>query len=159
MLLRERRVLPVPPRAAWEVVGDPALVSLWNPKCIRCDALDSAPLIGSRYDAVFRLGDRERDCKCEIVELLPESCIRLRYSFSDGHVVEETFQLREVARGTELTQTVDFSQSGIPWLLRSLFWLMHKFARSTGKSALDGIAALASGGDKEPPHERQYGRS
>lgn len=144
MLLRERRVLPVTPRAVWQVVGDPALMSLWNPKCIRCDALDSAPQFGSCYNTVFRSGSRERECRCKIIAFSPESRIRLQYSFLSGEVVKETFELRKIASGTELTQSVDVAPPNTPWLFQALIWLIHRIGYSAGRSSLDGIAALVS---------------
>ena len=101
---------------------------------------------GVRYIATYRLSGPEQETWCEVLDCEPTQLLRTRYSgkaFRNGGYVEETFRLTPAPGGTRLHHAVDFTHSGLPWLVRLLMQLVHTFGYSVGRSSLDGIRDLA----------------
>ena len=55
MILRERMHLSATPDRICAVLADPALMELWNPRCVRYQADGSLVHVGLRHRAIFPL--------------------------------------------------------------------------------------------------------
>ncbi len=135
------------PSCVWQVLGDPNLMELWNPKCVRSQA-DKGPFVaGYTYHATFVLGrNSEKTVECLIEEYQPERILTIKYSgnaFKLGGYVNETFLLSAQNRGTKIKQVVDFTHSGVPFVIQLLMKFIHTVGYSVGKGPLEGIKELA----------------
>ena len=146
MTFRDEIAIRGAPAKVWAIISDPSLMPLWNAKCVTCERQEGALREGSRYKATFRLKGPEQETWCEVRDCAPAQLLKTRYSghaFRNGGYVEETFRLTPSSDGTRLLHAVDFSRSGLPWLVRLLMQLVHTFGYSVGKSSLEGIRDLA----------------
>lgn len=133
------------PAEVWTIISAPSLMPLWNAKCLKCDGPRDAIRRGSRYKATFRMKGPEQEMWCEVVDCAPTQLLKTRYTgkaFRNGGYVDEVFQLTPSSTGTRLTHGVDFTHSGLPWIVRVLMYIIHTFGYSVGKSSLDGIKKL-----------------
>lgn len=145
MILRERAHLYATSERVWEILTDPALMELWNPKCVRCQADGDRVRVGLRYQATFRLSGPERQTQCEVLECLPGQMLTIRFSgeaLREGSHVDETFRLQPSGEGTDVTHEVDFTHSSLPWWLKALMKVLDVIGHKRGKSSLDCIAEL-----------------
>lgn len=146
MTLRDEIVIRGAPAKVWAIISDPSLTPLWNPKCVKCEHQEGSLRRGSRYKAIFRLKGPEQETWCEVVACLQAQLLKTRYTgkaFRNGGYVEETFRLTPSPNGTRLFHAVDFTHSGVPWLIRLLMQLLNTFGYSVGQSSLEGIRDLA----------------
>ena len=89
-----------------------------------------------------------------MLDCAPTQLLKTRYSgkaFRNEGYVEETFRLTPLPDGTRLLHDVDFTYSGLPWLIRWLMQLVNAFGYSVGKSSLEGIRDLAEEDMASPP--------
>ena len=145
MILRERAHLQTRADQIWEILADPALMELWNPKCVRCQAGASRVHVGLRYRATFRLSGPEQEAQCEVLECQPGQKLTIRFTTEAprrGSQVDETFRLQPSGDGTEVTHDVDFTHSPLPWWLKVLMKVLDVVGTRRGRSSLDGIAEL-----------------
>jgi uncharacterized protein YndB with AHSA1/START domain len=146
MKLRDRTHIDAPPERVWEILADPSLMELWNPKCVRCEANDSRAHVGLRFQATFRLNGPEQPMECEVTDCASPELITFRYTgetLRAGGYVEETFDLRPAGEGTRIGHAVDLSRSGLPWIVRALAKLLSAVGRQASESSLDCIEELA----------------
>ncbi|MCG8632946.1 MAG: SRPBCC family protein [Desulfobacterales bacterium] len=146
MKIKESTIVNCSVDDIWDILKDPGNMPAWNPKCHTCDAGKTIS-IGSSFDATFRLGSKEKKTSCRIMDLKPGEKITIRYSgeaFSTGDgFVDETFTLvYQGVRQTKLVLEVDFSQSELPFLIKSIMWFLSRFGQKSGKSSLDGIRSI-----------------
>jgi uncharacterized protein YndB with AHSA1/START domain len=152
MTLREAIVLENSPAEIWAILADPALMTLWNPKCVKCEPKGGPIRTGFRYKATFRLGGSDREADCEVVDFVPGELLKTRFeggAFKDGGYVEETFRIVPSEAETKLVHEVDFSRSGLPWFVQALMKLIDTFGYSVGKSPLEGIRELVVEGARD----------
>ncbi|MBM4027298.1 MAG: hypothetical protein FJ280_18110 [Planctomycetes bacterium] len=152
MILREQTCVAATTEQVWAVLTDPGLMSLWNPHCVCTAGAGLALRVGLRFQAVmrFRRGP-ERTLDCDVTECRPGQRLTLRFSGEAlpgraGHM-DETFVLQPVHGGTDILHIADFSHAGLPWFLKAIMKVMHRFGRKEGKSPLDGLKELAEGSD------------
>ena len=148
-MLRDKTRVDATPERVWAILADPAMMALWNPKCVRCKADDDRVRVGLRFNAVFRLSGPERHAECEVVDCLSGETLTIRFTgdaFRGGGYVDETFRLARSGDGTDVTHEVDFTHSGLPWLLQAFMKVMDIIGHKTGRSSLDCIKELI-----EPP--------
>lgn len=146
MTLRDRTCINASPERVWEILADPSLMELWNPKCVRCEANDDRARVGLRFQATFRLRGPEHPMACEVTNCTPPELITFRYvgdALRAGGYVEETFRLQPAGEGTDISHAVDLSRSGLPWMVRVLAKLLSVIGRQQSKSSLDCIRELA----------------
>lgn len=147
MKLRDHIQIDASPSAVWQVISDPGLMELWNPKCVRC-FVDEGPFgVGFTYEASFKLGNNpEQKSDCLIEEYVPNERLTTKYSggtFERGGYVKETYHLIPRGQGTRVKQILDFSRSEIPFIFRLIMKLINSVGYSVGKGPLDGIKELA----------------
>ncbi len=146
MILYDRIDVNVTTEQVWEVLDDPALMELWNPKCVRCEVDRRQVHVGLCYRASFRMSGPPRETDCEILACRPCELLTTRFFMEApvpvGHV-DETFRLRPHQQGTRIVHEVDFTHSGLPRWLQVFMKVMDLVGRKAGKSSLDGIKELA----------------
>lgn len=130
----------------WEILKDPGNMPAWNYKCCDCKA-DSNIVIGSTFEATFKMSKTKNVASCEVIELKSCNAITIRYSGesfgSTGGYVDESFILTCIdPRQTKLDLVVDFTNSKLPLILKCIMWFIHTFGYSAGRSSLDGIKDL-----------------
>ena len=146
MILLESISIKTSPTQVWEILADPSLMPLWNSKCTNCTPGSHSICKGSRYNAVFQMSGSGREVACEVIECAPEQFLKTRFTgwFTPrAGYVDEVFRLHASNTETRLVHEVDFTQSGIPWLIQVLMKLVSTFGYSVGKSPLKGIKDLA----------------
>jgi len=92
-----------------------------------------------------------------VQDCAPAELLKTRYTgkaFRNGGYVEETFRLTPSQNGTRLSHAVDFTHSGVPWLVLLLMQLVNAFGYSAGKSSLEGIRDLAEETTAYQPSDR-----
>jgi len=144
MILRDGIEMNADLARVWEVLADPALMELWNPKCVRCES-DSHVCVGLRYRASFRLSGPERESQCEVIACTPGERLTTRFLMEapgPAGYVDETFRLRPGREGTHVVHEMDFTHSGLPHWLQAFMKVMDLVGRKVGKSSLEGIKAL-----------------
>jgi len=144
MILRDRIEVNADPARIWEVLADPALMELWNPKCVRCES-GSHVYVGLRYRASFRLRGPERESRCEVIACTPGVLLTTRFLMEapgPAGYVDETFRLRPWREATCVIQEVDFTHSGLPRWLQAFMKVMDLVGRKVGRSSLKGIREL-----------------
>lgn len=145
MVLRERIRVNATAGRVWAILGDPSLMELWNPKCVRCHVEEDRVRLGLRFKAAFRLKGAERETDCEVLDCRPDQVLTIRFSgsaFRGGGYVDETFRLCPVHAGTEIIHEVDFAHSGLPRLLKALMKVLDLVGHKQGKSSLDCLREL-----------------
>jgi len=145
MILYDRIDVCANPEQIWEVLDDPALMELWNPKCVQCAADRHQVHLGLRYRASFRMSGPPRESHCEVMACRPCELLTTRFLMEapgpTGYV-DETFRLRAHRGGTRIAHEVDFTHSGLPRWLQVFMKVMDLVGRKAGKSSLDGIKEL-----------------
>lgn len=145
MTLRDQIDVDASPDAVWRWLADPASMTRWNPKCVRCDVGAPGIHTGLRYKAAFRMSGPERETDCEVIACEPNKLLVTRFLMEQpkpGGYVDETFRLEARKDGTRIIHEVDFARSGLPLWLRVLMKFMDMVGRKTGESSLDGIRHL-----------------
>ncbi len=147
MKLRDHIQVNASCSAVWEVLSDPNLMELWNPKCVQSDAGQGPFGVGFPYSATFKLGSNpERTADCLIEEYRPDELLTTRYSggaFQAGGYVRETYRLTPKRHGTRIDQTLDFTHSEIPFIAQLVMKIISSVGRKVGEGPLDGIKELA----------------
>jgi hypothetical protein len=147
MKLFDQIYIDASPSSVWQVLGDLNMMELWNPKCVHCQAGKGPFVTGYTYQAIFMLGrGPERKVECMIEEYQQDKLLTIRYSgniFKVWGYVTETYLLSAQNRGTDVKQIVDFTNSGVPFIIRLLMKFIHTAGHSADKSSLKGIKELA----------------
>jgi uncharacterized protein YndB with AHSA1/START domain len=145
MILRDRLDVRASAAHVWDVLDDPALMELWNPKCVRCEVVRQHVHVGLRYRASFRLSGPERQSDCEVLACLPGELLTTRFSTAapgPAGYVDETFRLQSVPQGTRVIHEVDLTHSPLPRWLQVFMKVMDVIGRKASRSSLDGIKQL-----------------
>ena len=156
MKLRSAVNIAVEASTVWPLVADPEWHAAWNAK-VR-DVLRTTRgvvALGERFEMIYALTRDEELSEVEVVELQPGERVAYRHRVDDGRrerVVIERYELKPRRDGVTLTQTIDMSGAGIPWWLRPLIWLIHRFGETRGVDPLEELKKLA-----EPPEAKPAG--
>ncbi|UCD52700.1 MAG: SRPBCC family protein [Phycisphaerales bacterium] len=145
MIVRDRLDVSASAAEVWDVLDDPALMELWNPKCVRCEVDREHVHVGLRYRASFRLHGPECPSDCEVMACAPGQLLTTRFlteAPGPAGYVDETFRLQPLAQGTRIIHEVDFTHSGLPRWLEVFMKVMNWVGRQAGRSSLDGIKEL-----------------
>jgi hypothetical protein len=147
MKLFDQIYIVASPSCVWQVLGDLNMMKLWNPKCVSSQAGKGPFVAGYTYQATFSLRKgSERKMECMIEEYQQDKLLTIRYSgniFKAWGYVTETYLLSAQNRGTDVKQIVDFTNSGVPFIVQLLMKFIHTLGYSAGKSSLKGIKELA----------------
>lgn len=138
--------IAAPPDAVWRVLRDPALMPLWNPKCVSCRIVSAGSMrTGFIFEAHFSWRGREQISEAEIIECEPNLKLTTRYRkgiLPANCYVDDSFRLNADGQATMLVHGVDFSHSGLPWLARLIMKWINVFGHSIGKPISAGVKEL-----------------
>jgi uncharacterized protein YndB with AHSA1/START domain len=130
------------PGTVWEYVGQPDCWPLFHTK-VRQAKLTSLQggIVGAIYDIEFNMGGKTAPTRCEIVDLAPGRMIRVTSSVPDSHggsagFAVLTYELEDELRQTKVTERIEMSVAGIPWIFRPLVLLLFRFGRPSGETTL-----------------------
>lgn len=155
MRIREQTLSRATPDRLWELIADPSLHPLWNPRIVETFVPDGDPAVGFRYRVTYELNGRRSEYDAEITEVTPHArfATRLRErNQGDGRhwqrFVEETLTLSAAGHRTRVRHDVRIHHSGIPLPWRALIWLIQRLGRPTGPTFVERLSDLA---EDEPP--------
>lgn len=152
MKQRSRINIHTPAEELWAWLVEPEFIAEWNNKLLGAQPLQpTPPQLNSRYRFTYRLSGSEQQCEGIITKFAPWR--ELQWTFKGTHKqkhwqVTESYLLTEKAGCTRLVRTVDLTHTPIPTLLRPLIWIILRFGRSVGPTAMQQLKALA-----EPMHQ------
>lgn len=153
MRIREEATTSATPERAWELLSDPALHGLWNPRIVATGVLGSGrPGVGHRYRVTYELSGRRNEFEAEIVEFEPPFRFTARLEErekGDGthferHAIER-YIVTPRASGTHVRHEVKIHQSGVPLGIRFLVWVMFRLGKPTGPTFMEHFAEIAEG--------------
>ena len=131
----------------WPLIADPLRQLDWNPKIISLDRSRSGPVhVGERFIMLFQMNKRQRESAVEVIESLPPTRLRLRHASTWNNrpqIIDEAYDLSPASSGVRVVQTIDFSPSGIPRLIRALLWFLSRFGQNVQEPTLHRLKSLA----------------
>ena len=146
MRLRETVEIVAAPREVWPFIVDPVLQAGWNPKVISVDRATDGPVaLGERFQMIYRMSSKDQLSNVEVIELVPDERLTMRHTVSAHgaeHTVTEAYDLRASGDSTRLTQTLDLSQTGLPWPIRLLIGFITRFGKPVNTPYLDRLKAM-----------------
>jgi uncharacterized protein YndB with AHSA1/START domain len=156
MRIHEEVVTRAAPARVWEMISDPSIHGLWNPRIVDTDAPSHGPIrVGQRYRITYELSGRTSEFEAEVVEMVPEQrfVARLEERFKgDGsnwqRFMEERYTLAPRGDRTRVVHEVHIHHPGIHPLLRLLVWFIMTFGKPQGQTFMERFAELAE--DRKP---------
>lgn len=131
----------------WPLVADPARHPQWNEKARAVTRDRSGPVsLGEQFEMTYAMSGRENISRVEVTDLQPSERAEFSHTIDDGRRVQrvvERYELQSQRDGTQLTQTVDMSGAGIPWLLKPLVWLITRIGKPQGETVLERLKRIA----------------
>ena len=151
MRVREDVLTKVPPERAWELLADPELHSLWNPRITRTTLGSRGPIgKGFRYRVQYDMGKGATEFDAEILEFDPPRRFVARLEErvkstpeSRKRWCEERYELQPAGAGAYVLHEVIVHHSGVPWPIRAIFWFVMRFGEPVGKTYMEAFAELA----------------
>ena len=129
--------IDAPPGRVWPHVVDLALMAKWHPKLVSAAPVTSGqPRVGHTWRTVSRMGSREKRFLSRIEVCEPFSRVVIAHQDDEGRkrFVRETIDLMPSGAGTRVRQTLDLTQSGIPFPWRLLMSFIARFGTPSGAS-------------------------
>jgi uncharacterized protein YndB with AHSA1/START domain len=151
MLIREDVVTTATPERAWELIHDPSLHDLWNPRIVRTEILGGgAAGVGFRYRVTYEMSGRQSELDAEITEFSPPcryvARLEERVKGDGRHAerwMEERYLVTRHGRGTRVRHEVRIHRSGVNLFLRILIRLLMRTGRPTGQPFMERFCELA----------------
>jgi uncharacterized protein YndB with AHSA1/START domain len=158
VLIREDVVTRATPERAWELVSDPALHELWNPRIVRTEASGSGPPgKGYRYRVTFEMSGRRTEMDAEITEFSPplRFAARLEERFkADGkdwqRFYDESYVITPHRDATHVRHDVRVHHSGVNLFWRFVIWLISRTGRPQEQPFMERFGELAAGDAPRP---------
>jgi ligand-binding SRPBCC domain-containing protein len=119
-----RATIQAPPEVVWPWIANLDKHAEYSPKPYRVVLVSGPPgAVGATYKSVGAIpGDKNHENSVEITESVPSSRFALRAEDKLG-VFTNTYELRPVDGGTEVTHTLVFPKmSGLPGLMAPLLF-------------------------------------
>lgn len=151
MLIHDDVVTQATPERVWELLSDPSLHELWNPKIVSTEAssLDS-PGVGFRYRVTLEMSGRRTEFDAEIIEFVRPSRLVARLEERRqgdgkhfGRFVIESFVVTRRGSRTHVSHEVRIHHSGMNVFVRMLIWLIMRIGQPTGPTYMQRFAELA----------------
>ena len=147
MRLRESATIAAPADAIWSLIADPVRQADWNPKVISVDRRTSGPcLFGERFDMIYRMRGRDHLTRVEVTACQPPQHITFLHrpaAPAETWSAEISYDLTPHAHHTIIAQTIDLTHAAIPWPLRVLIPVIHRFGQAIGEPYLHRLKRLA----------------
>src|SRR5882762_6280249 len=121
--MKDQISIAAPAARIWQLIVDPVLLACWNSKIVSIDhPTDRHFRVGDRFEITFRMADRERSFKTEVMAVEPLKQLTLQHALDTPceHFVIESYVLDSRNSTTLVEHTVDLSHSGVPLVVRLL---------------------------------------
>lgn len=109
----------------WPFIADPDLHTLWNPGIISIQRQHpGAAQQGDQFEVLFIMSGKEKTRVVTVVQCQPTELIHFEHVMlwrDKQQLIAETYRLVPNASGVSITQTIDISQSKLPWFIQLLF--------------------------------------
>lgn len=134
MQLKQTIAIDAPPESVWLYLADPILQAAWNPKVVSLDRDHDGPVqLGERFEMLYRMSGQDRLSRVEVKAVSePEQLVFEHTLDWKGKTMttQESYSIDPLRHGVRVTQTIDLSQAGIPWPIRILIGLIHRFGKA-----------------------------
>ncbi len=158
MLIHEEATTRATPERAWELLSDPMLHALWNPRIVNTGLSGSPRLgVGLRYRVTYELSGRHSEFDAEVTEFEAPRLLTIRLEErekGDGkhwnRYMVERYLVSPDGDRTHVRHEVRVFQSGVPLWARVAVWLILQFGKPTGPTFMEHFAELA---EEEPASE------
>lgn len=150
MLIREEILTRVAPERAWELVSNPALHSLWNPRIVATEVSSAGPPgLGFRYRVTYEMTGRRDQFDAEVTEFSPlvRYCARLkargqgRGESRRGSI--ESYTIAPEPGGVRVRHEIRADLSGVNGFRRILIGFLSRFGRPQGDPYLEQFRQVA----------------
>ena len=141
MILREQSIIDRPPDAVWPYLVTPELFQKWNDKVESMNARERFRK-GQTFTTHYLWKGKPMQCTTTVTELEEGRLIELRHAHMVGTSspremeAVERIELKPRGKGSVVTKTVDIMNSGVPWWLAPLIWLINRFGTRQGEDKL-----------------------
>ena len=101
---------------------------------------------GEQFTMVSRLKKGETPSEILVREVMPLRRVTLRQLFTHknrSRQVEVNLEITAREGGIQVTQTMDHTGAGLPWVFAGLIWLIHQIGHTQGVAPLVRLKALA----------------
>jgi len=149
VLIREEVVTTATPERAWELLSDPALHSLWNPRIVATEVSGAGPPgLGFRYRVTYEMGGRRDTFDAEVTEFSPQTryCVRLKArNHGDGSYrgSMESYTLAPQAGGVRVQHEIRLDLSGMNGLVQLVLGFLSRIRRPQGDPYLERFRQVA----------------
>ncbi len=137
----------------WPFVADPIGHVTWNDKVVDVRRVSDQPLrLGETFGMTYRMSGKDRDSEVEVTACDPPHEIQFRHQYRwkmQHRYVVEKYRLRQAGEQVEVTQEIDMSEAGIPWVFRALIWFISRFGYSVGRSSMELLKEAVEDAVKE----------
>jgi len=127
----------------WPFVADPVGHAIWNEKVVevRREA-DQTVRQGERFGMTYRMSGKDQESEVEVIACNPRHEVQFRHQYSwksKYRYATEIYRLKHLGDQVEVTQEMDMSETGIPWIFRALIWFISRFGKSVGQSNMERL--------------------
>ena len=151
VLIREEVQTRVTPERAWELLSDPALHSLWNPRIVATEVSGAGPPgLGFQYRVTYELAGRRDQFDAEVTEFSPPVRFSARLkaraqvrgqSWNRGSIESYTIEPRR--DGVRVRHEIRVDLSGANGFLQLLTGLLSRLGPPQGDPFLERFREVA----------------
>jgi len=149
MTLRESIKVSASMDEIWPFVADPVGQATWNDKIVDVDRTSDLPVrLGEHFGMTYRMSGKDRKSDVEVIACDPPNEVHFRHHYawkSRGCHADEQYTLRQVGEQVEVTQRIDLTNTGIPWIFRLLIWCISRFGKPAGQSTMERLKEAVEG--------------
>lgn len=124
MSIRKSILIATDADKLWPFIADPELQARWNPRVVSMERERSGIAnVGERFKMIYRMGNRERESRVEVILLDAPHRIAFRHAMAwknSEQIVEEAYEILSREKGVRVVQTIDLSRAGMPWVFRTI---------------------------------------
>lgn len=147
MILRKTVSIAARVDEIWPLVADPSQHTKWNPKVVSVSRQSSgAANLGETFQITYQMSGSDRESQVEVIECQWQKRIVFRHRRtwkSKEHIVKEAYELVPSSSAVEIIQSLDMSNTGIPWVVRVIIAFIYRFGWSPEISYLNRLKDLA----------------
>ena len=140
-------VAHVSPEQVWPYVADPGLIPFWNEKLVKVTrSIHGTVQTGEVFEARYRMSRSGGVSRVMVTRCQPMELVEYHHavtSFGKQAEVVERYELTPHASGCRVRQTIELGPGTIPWWAVPIVWLLARFGRPRGMSAMEKLAELA----------------
>jgi len=137
----------------WPFLADPVGHAVWNEKVVDVRRKSGELVrLGERFGMTYRLSGKDSQVEVEVIVCDPLREIHFRHQYrwkSQFRYAVEKYRLHQIGNHVEVTQEIDMSEIGIPWIFRLLIWFISRFGKFVGQSNMERLKEAVEGSVKE----------